>query len=536
MGCEKGSQMTIKTRILLLGLLAIASLLYILGTRFMADSREHDEKQALLVRMETAVKLSDLVHELQKERGISSGYLVNRSQKNEEMLNKQRAITNQESVRMDEESFRNLESLGKLSEVREKISLHQLTSVDSFGYYTLAILEILDQFNVLARDSNTSILKRDLHAHEHLMYAKEYLGEIRASLNESLSQGTIDKERVAMVSRLLALHQHHSRRFLRDTSPEVAAAFRAVLSQPRVKDMFKIVDAARHEQSKVATAEEWFSSASYAIDQLREVETQSMFHLRQHVKAEIAASNQRLLTNAALTLAVSLTLMFLAGSAVRRLLQALNLLVTNIEHTINTKDFSNRIQFVSNDEMGVISHSFNELLSIAEHMIMEKDYLASTDLLTGMYNRHKFSELFANELRREERYQDGLALIMLDIDHFKCINDDFGHAAGDMVLKEMAQLMRNSIRASDILARWGGEEFMILVLRDGHEAAAALAEKLRQAIEAHVFHCVPKITASFGVSKHAPGDSIETLCARADDALYRAKHDGRNRVCVEQEE
>lgn len=525
--------MTIKTRILLLGLLAIASLFYILGIRFMADSREHGEKQALLVRMETAAKLSDLVHELQKERGISSGYLTTRSQKNEAMLEMQRALTNRESVRMDAQSFRNLESLGKLPEVREKISLHQLTPVESFGYYTLVILEILDQFNVLARDSNTSILKQDLHAHEHLLYTKEYLGEIRASLNESLSRGNIDKERVAMVHRLLALHQHNGRKFLRDASPELAAAFSAVLAQPRVRDMFKIVDAALPEQGSVATPEEWFSSASYAIDQLREVENLSMSHLRQHVKDEIAASNQRLLTNAALTLAISLTLIFLAGSAVQRLLQALNLLITNIEHTINTKDFSNRILFVSNDEMGVISHNFNELLSIAEHMIKEKDYLASTDLLTGLYNRYKFSELFTHELQREQRYQEGLALIMLDIDHFKCINDDFGHAAGDMVLKELAQLMRNLVRASDVLGRWGGEEFMILVPRDGHEAAASLAEKLRQAIEIHDFRCVPKITASFGVSKHAPGDTIETLCARADDALYRAKHDGRNRVCVE---
>lgn len=294
-----------------------------------------------------------------------------------------------------------------------------------------------------------------------------------------------------------------------------------------------MVNAALDSRSKAPGAEEWFVSATYAINQLWEVENLSMSYLREQVRMAISASQRHLLVNAIITLLVSLTLMFLAGTAVHRLLKALNLLISNIEHTISTKDFANRIQFLGNDEMGVISHNFNELLSIAEHMIQEKDYLASTDLLTGACNRHKFSELFAAELQRQERYQGGLALIMLDIDHFKRINDDFGHAAGDMVLKEMAQLVRDLIRSSDVLARWGGEEFMILVPRDGHEAATSLAEKLRRAIEVHEFPEVRNVTASFGVSEHAPGDTMESLCARADDALYRAKHGGRNQVCLQ---
>src|SRR3990167_6373155 len=213
--------MTIKTRILLLMLLAVASLLYVTSARFITESQERSAKLALLARMDTAENLSGLAHELQKERGISAGYLANQSKTNAASLDIQRAATGQAKSRLDGnalQNLENLENLAKLAEVREEISRHQITPADSFGYYTLAIIEIIDQIATLAKDSNAPVLKNDLFAHAHLLYAKEYLGEIRASLNESLSLGIINKERVAMVSRQLGLHQHHSRRFLRDAA------------------------------------------------------------------------------------------------------------------------------------------------------------------------------------------------------------------------------------------------------------------------------------------------------------------------------
>lgn len=526
--------MTIKTRILLLALLAIASLLYILGDRFITESQGRSEKQALLARMETAEKLSRLVHELQKERGISAGYLVSQSKTNAALLGAQRITTDQAKLRLDDNAIHSLENLAKLAEAREKISRRQTAPADSFNYYTLTIVEILDQIAVLAKDSNAPILKNDLFAHAHLLYAKEYLGEIRASLNESISLGVIGKERVAMVSRQLGLHQHHSRRFLHDAAPGIADAFRAVLAQPKVQVTFEIIQSALSERGAgEITAEEWFATASYAIDQLLVVENQSMSRLRQRIKDEIATAERHFWIDATATFGISLMLMLLAGSATIRLLSALRILITSIEHTIQTKNFANRIPLRGKDEMGVISYSFNELLAIAEKLIKEKDYLASTDSLTGVYNRYKFNQLFAAELQRELRYGGKLALIMFDIDDFKRINDVFGHGTGDMVLKEITQLVRDLIRATDVMTRWGGEEFMILVPRDGREAAAALAEKLRGAIEGHHFSGVPKVTASFGVGEYMPGDTMESLCARLDEALYRAKQEGRNRVCIE---
>jgi diguanylate cyclase (GGDEF)-like protein/PAS domain S-box-containing protein len=156
--------------------------------------------------------------------------------------------------------------------------------------------------------------------------------------------------------------------------------------------------------------------------------------------------------------------------------------------------------------------------------------LATTDSLTGLSNRRQFETHFAMELERARRYRSNLALIMFDIDHFKSVNDTFGHQVGDEVLVELSKLMAQELRVTDILARWGGEEFLVLALETGMEDACTLAEKLRSAVEQHPFATVPEITCSFGVTAYVVGDSSFDLLKRADDAMYLAKRNGRNRV------
>ena len=299
--------------------------------------------------------------------------------------------------------------------------------------------------------------------------------------------------------------------------------------QPRVELTFAMIETVLSGRERWPPAEQWFATATHSIDQLHAVEGDYLRHLRARAADQIKASERSLLIDAGIALAAALALIFFAASAVMSLLRALNVLVTHIEHTVSTQDFANRIRVQQKDEMGELSHSFNELMSIADHLIKEKDYFASTDLLTGAYNRYRFGELFRIELQRVERYGGGLSLIMFDIDHFKKVNDRFGHATGDLVLKEVAQLVRKLIRANDVLVRWGGEEFMILVPHTG-EQAAELAEKLCLAVERHASHHLPAIPASFGVSSYVRDDTLESLYARTDEALYRAKNQGRNRV------
>ena len=159
-------------------------------------------------------------------------------------------------------------------------------------------------------------------------------------------------------------------------------------------------------------------------------------------------------------------------------------------------------------------------------------HLATIDSLTSIYNRRKFNEVLSYELRRDERYPGGLSLVICDLDNFKRINDTYGHITGDEVLKSFASMVKDLIRNSDTFARWGGEEFVLLLPETGFETAMQIAEKIRQETENSLFSDTCRITASFGVTQFLEGDTETVLINRADEALYKAKTNGRNRLEV----
>lgn len=156
--------------------------------------------------------------------------------------------------------------------------------------------------------------------------------------------------------------------------------------------------------------------------------------------------------------------------------------------------------------------------------------MAMKDRLTGIWNRVRLEEEIQKEIDRSERYGHPASLIILDIDFFKKINDQFGHRAGDLILKEFCLVVKNCIRTTDVLARWGGEEFVVLLPNTGFSHATTLAERIRVTIKKHEFHQGLRITASLGFSTCQPDDTLDSWLERADKALYRAKSAGRN--CV----
>ncbi|MEO4045963.1 diguanylate cyclase [Pseudomonas sp. CAU 1711] len=162
--------------------------------------------------------------------------------------------------------------------------------------------------------------------------------------------------------------------------------------------------------------------------------------------------------------------------------------------------------------------------------------LATTDALTGLPNRRGFDLLANQALQEAQRAQSPLSALMIDLDHFKRLNDTHGHLAGDQVLHGFAEQLQGRLRQSDIICRWGGEEFILLLKDTDLATARQLAEKIRQQIEQAVFAfsgAELRITCSIGLAERHGEDSLERLIARADRALYRAKQSGRNRSCEE---
>jgi diguanylate cyclase (GGDEF)-like protein/PAS domain S-box-containing protein len=173
-------------------------------------------------------------------------------------------------------------------------------------------------------------------------------------------------------------------------------------------------------------------------------------------------------------------------------------------------------------------------IDISERKRMDEKLkrLATTDILTGAYNRTVFDEIIAREMERVKRYKKSLSVIIFDIDHFKKVNDKFGHNVGDSVLKKIATIVKKTIRKVDYFIRWGGEEFVIISAETDKEHAYVLAERLRKGIENFTFNNLAQITISCGVAEFKKEDTENTLIKRADDAMYKAKRKGRNRIVM----
>ena len=169
-----------------------------------------------------------------------------------------------------------------------------------------------------------------------------------------------------------------------------------------------------------------------------------------------------------------------------------------------------------------------ELNKILESKNKEYQTKASTDALTGLYNRHKFAELYLSSYTSMVQRDNKMSFILLDIDFFKKVNDTYGHNVGDQVLIQLSHILQRTLRNIDIICRWGGEEFVILLPTADLTTGMNIAQKLRTNIENMNIDTVGKITASFGISEVQTGDTMEDSVSRADKALYLAKKSGRN--------
>jgi diguanylate cyclase (GGDEF)-like protein len=178
----------------------------------------------------------------------------------------------------------------------------------------------------------------------------------------------------------------------------------------------------------------------------------------------------------------------------------------------------------------------DELLKLNKMLQDKTDKLqtmATTDMLTKLYNRHMFTELFDKLLQKKKREpNDHLTLALLDIDNFKMVNDTYGHSIGDIVLVNIATLLTNTLRSSDVVARWGGEEIIILLTNTSQDLGYDAMEKLRVAIASLDQGIAGIVTASIGLTEITAKDTLQSATIRADEALYRSKQEGKNRVTL----
>ncbi|SMP50207.1 diguanylate cyclase (GGDEF) domain-containing protein [Desulfonatronum zhilinae] len=525
--------MSIRQGILLLGAIAALSLAYLLAESAVRRTAAYRAQRIVAEELRLVPALSAIVHELQRERGLTSGYLGRPSREHLELMLAQRERTDEVLAGhpLSDAEVRRLHA--ELQAMRVQALDGNVSWTAPHAFYTREVERIVGRLAELTRTS--PVVPEDLQALVHLVTAKEDLGQIRSLVNRSLQDWkNVDVETSYAAARLETRVRSRLDLFRGNASSEALAVFDRVVAGDAVREALELVSLIASPRYREVNVEgdSWFDLVSPPIDGIRKVERTVLETVARNVDDLMRAVRSGLARDIVLIMGIGLLVFGLVVYTMRKVLHALDALTASIDKVVESRDFSTRIRVSAQGEAGIIVRGFNKLLDAAEGLLKEKHRLAYTDALTGIPNRLYFNEVAHNALARRQRHPGSLSLIILDIDHFKKVNDTFGHDVGDDVLREFSARIQGAIRSIDLFARWGGEEFVILLPDDGPEAAALLAEKLRLMVESEPFAGAGRITSSFGVAGLLPDEEFDGLCKRADQALYESKHQGRNRVTV----
>lgn len=532
---------SIRFRIILLSTFA----LFFLG---LSIYNEYDKVQAdlkntqkSLAIISTISQLSEIVHSLQRERGLSATII---SPKKNEAINTtlvtQRQITDallEENLDLSNTLHNNeLVTLKQdLTAIRHKIDTDTASWEMIKQIYTEKIEHTLDHIQVAIESMNQAQeITHKLDAICDLAYARENLGLLRAAISRYYQNGAMTKAEWLEVSQRDFVFERRYKLFLLDQSHSNADKFNQRIETEVFYSVKKQIQSLleQGEVGQTSTPVQWWSETTLVIDTMHEVENTLLNQIRAHAESSISKNEQHLLIYTLSAITAFVIVALLTIMTVMRILKALSILIYSLKKIERTENFGIRIETNSDDEFGQLSYSINNLLDYTDKIIQEKEELASLDVLTGIMNRRSFMLAANKEIAKSHRYERSLALLFCDIDRFKSINDHYGHRAGDEVLRVFAQTIQSHIAKNHLFARWGGEEFVILLNETTESEAAHFAEHLRQLVMAIQVEAIQQVTCSFGVAVLKKQETFDQLCDRADQAVYQAKNAGRNQVCI----
>lgn len=522
----------IRIKVVVMALMALCMLVYIASSHFAAYKDMVRNNEILLGKLDDLSRYALFIHELQIERCLSYGA----SSKYDDTLIKK--VTDHYGI--VDKYFNVLPghsqllsyARGRIDAARNGLLSGEIGSYDIFNIYTLIIQTYFEKIT----STPFAVVSESLHEKQmdyvHILLAKEYLGRLRAFVYRSLVSGRTEALAREVASGYVSFFSFYL---------DAANASQLSFDVGRLRELrsgHDFVSLMTLMQTWIAigkiqvTPAYWFANSTKVIDSLQGISQAWLNDIEGEVQGALRESRRSGYLYGIVLLAVGTFVLGIMALIVYRIVTPLKRIVDFIEKRIETGDFGERLHVGYGNEFGVISSSLNGLLDFIDHIIKEKDRIAYHDSLTGIYNRYKFKLLFSNELHRANRYDVVFSFLILDIDHFKRINDVFGHNVGDVVLRELAHLLVDSIRHNDVLARWGGEEFVVLLPETQVANAARFAEKIRALVDSTSFTTVGHVTISVGVTGYVAGDTLDSLCGRADAALYAAKEQGRNKVTV----
>lgn len=535
--------------------IAVTLLLPVLGLVFFAGAMVL-ERRAVMAEMAALERLaavapdiSAVVHELQKERGASAGFIGAKGGAFASPLDAQRRETDAAIGRLrdtlaafDAKAYgadfvRRLEAqrsrLGELAGVRTKVSDFSMPMGEMAGWYTTTIGGLLDVIGTMGTLSQDADITRSITAYIAFLQAKERAGIERAMGSNGFSAGAFAPAVYQRYVGLIAEQTAFQSLFRAFAAPELISALDGVLAAKEVDRMRAIaLESPQTGSTGGVAGADWFKTITAKIDGLKGVEDLTAAALLKQAKAAEANAFQAFLT----TLAVVVLLLAATAGLVTIVVRGITRPIAMLTRDMGLLAQGDRTVSIDGvergDEIGAMSRAvqvFKDAMIANDRLQEELNHHATHDPLTGAINRRAFALLAEKQVAQAARTGRPLAVLMMDLDHFKRINDTLGHSGGDATLCRFVAVAGDVLRAEDVLCRFGGEEFVALLPHAEAAQAVAAAERLRLAFSA------TGATVSIGVASLRPGEDLEDLLRRADAALYDAKRAGRDRTHLSEE-
>ncbi len=521
--------MSIRARMVVLAFFAILSVIAALLVQYRDIHAELQRLSAQKQAYEMAQAQSRLIHVLQKERGLSAAVLARPSDERWAELRKQYAETDTLLLLPGIAALQQ-----QLQSIRRQVAAGHADWLMVRQAYSGLIETLLQEIaaGVVSDHSGNTVMHV---AMIELARAREDMGLIRATLSRIYARGESTIPDVLFLAEEYGKFNGHWQDFMRVGAEGRMIVETGNLRSPPYSQVIAEIETVLQAGMQARwqrPSQQWWNDATQLIDRFKRQEDVLYDGLLQSATQDVASKQQELRRYILSAMGLGVLVALLTAWTILRILRALGVLIATLDEVVRSENYAIRINGESpKDEFGRISLSLNNLLDFTDRLIGDKEKLAATDLLTGAMNRRSFLEAAKRELARAERHAVDFVLIFVDIDYFKQVNDNFGHAVGDETLVHMVHVLRAGLRETDLLARWGGEEFVILAPETDMDHGVALAEKLCRSVAQTHFHQIGQATCSMGVAAWQADETLDALCQRADSALYRAKAEGRNRSC-----
>ena len=518
----------IRTKIIFLGAITLTLLSIISVNNYNRYRLTENLCTLNMKNISKILTISNAIQEIQRERGISYTQHLS-SLNNKESLSIQRNSTDAALYKLFQLNQNDIMTEKYLSTLRDSIDNKRISSEEILSQYIIIVSSLLEEISNINTIPFQGMEQLSTIEVKKIFFAKEKLGLLRALISLKLQNKNALDVKKAEIKYLYYQYNTIIDDVIQSNNVEIADLLKKFAQLETSKKTFNFVEESIRSENLILDPSKWFSIATQTIDDLQATCAQALLISSDTLNNSATQANRDSLFFLLFNIAISIIIAFFVITIVYSVYFPLEK-ITNFINEATQNDFNCSLDFHSRNEFGIIAKNINKLIIDVKTLLTEKDFIAYHDSLTGIYNRHKFIEEFNKELKRSDRHNHNIAFAIMDIDKFKHINDEYGHNIGDLVLKTLADVIKENIRETDCFARWGGEEFVLLLPETEQKGAIALAEKIRNAVEKKNFNLASNVTISIGVSTYKKGEALESIYSRADKALYASKEQGRNRV------